>query len=41
MGNVKLKVLASLALMETDVLSRDYLSNFLPYIANLIAKKIM
>jgi hypothetical protein len=39
MGNVKLKVLASLALMETDVLSRDYLSNFLPYIANLIAKK--
>ena len=39
MENIKLKVLASLALMETDLLSRDYLSNFLPYIANLIEKK--
>lgn len=39
MENIKLKVLTSLALMETDLLSRDYLSNFLPYIANLLEKK--
>lgn len=34
-----LKALTSLALMETQLLSRDYLSTFLPFIATLALKK--
>jgi|GEM_PF-1694861 len=34
-----LKALSSLALMEAQVLSRDYLSTFLPFVATLVLKK--
>ena len=34
-----MKTLTSLALMETQVLSQDYLSTFLPFIATLVLKK--